>query len=594
MRDHDGLDGPEFLPHVLREYALLADGERGVLVGPRGDFAWMCFPRWHSPALFASLIGGRGVYTVTPQERYVWGGYYEPGSLIWQSRWTTEDGIIESREALAVPGSPDRAVILRRIQAIKGGGRIRVKLDLRSNFGSQAARSLRRDESGRWVAKLSDGCYAVWTGAAEATLPSRHHPLHLDLFLHEGESHDLVLTVGATAERAQPVDAPAAWLATEARWRETVPGLEVAVGARDARHAYAVLAGLTSSGGGMVAAATTSLPERADRARNYDYRFAWIRDQCYAGHAVAAAGPFPLLDDAVRFVRERLLEDGPQLKPAYTVQGGRIPDESRINLPGYPGSSSVVGNRVNRQFQLDPFGEALLLFAAAGRLDRLDAESWRAAEIAVDAIQSRWREPDAGIWEIEPRAWTHSRLICVAGLRAISRRPEARAVAGQWSSLADRILAETGRIAVHATGSWQRAADDPRIDAALLLPAIRGAVPSDDPRTKATLRAVLAQLTEDGYCYRYRPDEQPLGRSEGAFLLCGFVVALAHRQQGNHLAAARWFERTRAACGPPGLLSEEFDVQQRQLRGNLPQAFVHALLLEGAMEQRCDDGQSRR
>ena len=592
MTGHDALDGPEFLPHVLREYALLADGERGVLVGPRGDFAWMCFPRWHSPALFASLIGGRGAYTVTPEGRYVWGGFYEPGSLIWHGRWTTEDGIIESREALALPSSSDRAVILRRIKAIEGGGRIRVRLDLRSNFGSQAPRSLRRDESGRWVAKLNDGCCAVWAGAAEATLPSRDHPLHLELILQEGDTRDLVLTVGRTAEQAQPIDPWAAWLATEARWRETVPGLEGAVGARDARHAYAVLAGLTSADGGMVAAATTSLPERADRARNYDYRFAWIRDQCYAGEAVASAGRLPLLDDAVRFVRERLLEDGPHLKPAYTVEGRRIPDESRIDLPGYPGSISVVGNWVNRQFQLDSFGEALLLFAAAGRLDRLDADTWRAAEAAVDAIQSRWGEPDAGLWEIEPRAWTHSRLICVAGLRAISRRPEARGAAGQWSSLADRILADTGRVAVHPTGRWQRAADDPRVDAALLLPAIRGAVPSDDPRSAATLRAVLARLTEDGYCYRYRPDDQPLGRSEGAFLLCGFIVALAQRQQGNHLSAARWFERTRAACGPPGLLSEEFDVQQRQLRGNLPQAFVHALLFECAIGQGCDESSS--
>ncbi|MGH7922932.1 MAG: glycoside hydrolase family 15 protein, partial [Candidatus Dormibacteraceae bacterium] len=305
----------------------------------------------------------------------------------------------------------------------------------------------------------------------------------------------------------------------------------------------------------------------------------------YAGQAVAAAGPFPLLDDGVRFVRERLLEDGPQLNPAYTVEGRKVPDQSRIDLPGYPGSSDIVGNWVNRQFQLDAFGEALLLFAAAGRRDRLDADSWKAAEVAVEAIASRWTEPDAGLWEIEPRAWTHSRLICVAGLRAISGLREAGAAAGRWTTLADRILADTGHAAVHPTGRWQRAADDPRVDAALLLPAIRGAVPPGEPRTRATLEAVVADLTEDGSCSRSRPDDRPLGRSEGAFLLCGFVVALAEQQQRDHLAAARWFERTRAACGPPGLLSEEFDIQQRQLRGNLPQAFVHALLLECAVDQ---------
>ncbi len=119
-----------------------------------------------------------------------------------------------------------------------------------------------------------------------------------------------------------------------------------------------------------------------------------------------------------------------------------------------------------------------------------------------------------------------------------------------------------------------------RLDASLLLGAIRGAVPADDPRSIATLEAVEAELTQDGYCYRFQPDGLPLGDAEGAFLLCGFWMCLAHAQQGNATKAVAWFERNRAACGPPGLLSEEFDVRQRQLRGNLPQAFVHALLLE--------------
>ena len=116
--------------------------------------------------------------------------------------------------------------------------------------------------------------------------------------------------------------------------------------------------------------------------------------------------------------------------------------------------------------------------------------------------------------------------------------------------------------------------------------AIRGAIPVDDPRSVATLRAVEDELTCDGYAYRYRPDERPLGETEGAFLLCGFFLALAYAQRGDAVSSARWFERNRAACGPPGLLSEEFDVMQRQLRGNLPQAFVHALLLESALAQR--------
>jgi GH15 family glucan-1,4-alpha-glucosidase len=288
------------------------------------------------------------------------------------------------------------------------------------------------------------------------------------------------------------------------------------------------------------------------------------------------------MDAAVTFVRERLLEHGSDLRPAYTVTGDDVPPERQIDLPGYPGGSDVVGNHVREQFQLDAFGESLLLFAAAAEHDHLDAEGWRAVAIAADAIEQRWREPDAGVWELGPDEWTHSRLICAAGLRTMARCGPGGEEAARWAALADAIVADASSRSVHITGRWQRSPTDERCDAALLLPALRGAVPASDPRSLATLHAVEESLTRDGYCYRYRPDERPLGQSEGAFLLCGFWLSLAWFQQGDRVRATRWFERNRAATGPPGLCSEEFDVDQRQLRGNLPQAFVHALLLECA------------
>ncbi len=577
-------------PHVLREYAVLADGERGILVGPRGDFVWMCFPRWDSDAVFSSLIGGAGTYAITPRGRFVWGGYYEPGSLIWRSRWVTDEATIECREALALPARSDRAVVLRRVIAVKGPARVDVVLNPRGDFGQDRTRKLAKREHGAWTGELSAGRMWSWVGGGDATPGADGHggkALTLALELDQGEKHDfvLVLTDGETDER--PPDPEWAWEGVRAQWSDRVPQFERTVAPRDTRHSYAVLSGLTSLGGGMVAAATTSLPERARQGRNYDYRYVWIRDQCYTGQAVATAGPYPLMDDAVRFVAGRLLDDGPQLKPAYTTTGGAIPDQRRLDLPGYPGGSDIVGNWVNQQFQLDAFGEALLLFAAAARHDHLDADGWRAAEAAVAAIEQRWQETntDAGIWEIEPDAWTHSRLICAAGLREIARRGPGGEQAARWLSLADTIVADTAAHALHPSGRWQRSPGDARPDAALLFPAIREAIPASDPRSIATLHAIEQELTEDGYCYRYRPDERPLGESEGAFLLCGFLMALAYAQQGDTVSAARWFERNRAACGPPGLCSEEFDVTQRQLRGNLPQAFVHALLLECAVGQ---------
>jgi GH15 family glucan-1,4-alpha-glucosidase len=569
----------EFPPHVLREYALLADGERGVVVGPRGDYCWMCVPRWDSDAVLSSLIGGAGTYAVTPEGvRFVWGGSYEEGSLIWRSRWVTTSGIIECREALASPGDPATAVLLRRIIALQGTAKVRVVLDLRAGFGRKPMVDLHCGD-GIWTARTGD-LEVCWSGAGGAK-PESGGALVAHISLAPGAQHDLVLEVGAPS-RAGPPDADAAWEATEAAWSAAVPEMSETVAPRDARHAYAVMRGLTSARGGMVAAATMSLPERASAGRNYDYRYAWIRDQSYAGQAVAEIGPHRLLDDAVNFIAERVLADGPQLKPAYRIDGGPVPDERRLShLSGYPGGADKTGNWVNSQFQLDALGEALLLFAAATRHDHLDSGHWKAVEAAVSAIESRWRDADSGIWELDNQHWAHSRLMCVAGLRAMTAAASPSQGAA-WRSLADTIAADVAADCVHPSGRWQRSPDDDRVDAALLLPAIRGAVSPEDPRSRATLAAVADELGREGYVYRFRQDERPLEETEGAFVLCGYLMALATHQGGREAEAIAWFERNRSACGPPGLFTEEFSVLQRQMRGNLPQAFVHALLLECA------------
>jgi GH15 family glucan-1,4-alpha-glucosidase len=335
-----------------------------------------------------------------------------------------------------------------------------------------------------------------------------------------------------------------------------------------------------------VAAATTSLPERAGGNRNYDYRYVWVRDTCYIGRAGASIrGGEAMLDDAVRWVTGRLTTDGDQLSPAYLADGRPVPEVKALDLPGYPGGHDIVGNRVADQFQLDAFGEALLLFAVAHTQERLDAQGWEAAGIAADAIARRWQEPDAGIWELDPKRWAQSRLICVAGLRALCEAGAAPEWSARYLALADAIAAQVAADSVHPSGRWQRAPDDDRVDASLLLAQIRGAVPADDPRSQATRRAVIEDLTEDGYVYRYRDGDGPLGDAEGSFLICNFWLALTCFAIGEVTDGVRWFERARSSVGPPGLLAEEFDAVQHQLRGNLPQAFVHALLIEAAAAQ---------
>ncbi len=570
---------------MLREYALVADGERGAVIGPDGSIAWLCVPRWDSPAAFSGLLGGPGQYTITPADPWhVWGGYYESGSLIWRNRWVG-DTRIECREALAMPADPHRAVLLRRVEAIDGIAQVTVTLDLRAGYGSATMTDLNR-HGDTWTGRSGDTWFR-WSGAGKARVADGR--LGMRIKLAPGTTHDLVLELSDRELTAEPPDPGQSWAATEEAWSDVSPGCDDLIALADARHSYAVLRGLTSASGALVAAATTSLPERLEGGRNYDYRYAWIRDQCYAGIAVAAHGPHPLLAGAVRFVTERLLDDGPALMPAYTVAGEPIGDEKSLRLRGFPGGSARSGNWVRGQFQLDALGETLSLFAAAARLDMLAEDDWRAAAVAADAIEKRWNEPDAGIWELDDRRWTHSRLACVSGLRAIAAAAAVGAPGGhghreaaQWSGLADAVAASLSD-AVHPSGRWQRAPDDERVDAALLMPMIRGGFAADDPRNLATVEAVRRELAADGYVYRFRHDGRPLDQAEGAFLLCGLWMALAEHACGNPVAAAHWFERNRSACGPAALYTEEYDVHQRQLRGNMPQAFVHAALLECAV-----------
>lgn len=484
-----------------------------------------------------------------------------------------------------MPADPRRCVLVRRVEALDGPASVRLTLDIRAGFGRQPVRDLRK-QRGVWTGRSGPVRFR-WTGASRAR-PDGDGRLEMTLRVPAGEQHDLILELADEPLTGEPPDPGATWQATEAAWSKAVPNCDGLVAVRDVQQAYAILTGLTSPNGAMPAAATTSLPERMGGVRNYDYRYAWIRDQCYAGLAVAAHGAHPLLDNAVRFVTERLHADGPDLQPAYTCRGGPVPAERGLRVPGYPGGRAMTGNQITAQFQLDGLGEALQLLAAAARLDRLTQQDWQAAQIAADAIAARYREPDAGIWELDNRRWTHSRLACVSGLRAIAAASHASAnghgdrQAADWSALADRITAGLTDC-VHRTGRWQRSPDDERVDAALLLPGLHDAPWPADPRTATTYRAVITELADDGFVYRFRHDARPLHAAEGAFLLCGFWLAQAASAVGDHVAAMHWFERSRSACGPPGLFAEEYDVRQRQLRGNIPQAFVHAGLIATAV-----------
>jgi len=316
---------------------------------------WMCAPRWHDDAVFATLLGGAGAYAVTPSMRCVWGGSYEPASLIFINRWVGDDeSIVESRDALARPSERDRAIILRHVYAKAGHADVNVLLDARAGFGSEPMRDLRRDDNGVWTGRTGD-LWLRWTGAGDAHVDEQGR-LRLSIQVDDESGVDLVFEIGRGAVPPPLPPAAELWSRTEQMWRNDVPDLSTCAAPRDTEHAYAVMRGLTSMDNGMVAATTTSLPEHADKDANYDYRYVWIRDQAIAGVAVAADGGHPLLTSACDSVTSHLLEDGPRLRPAYRVDGGPVPEVRDLPLPGYPGGNPQTGNRAVAQFQLDTFG----------------------------------------------------------------------------------------------------------------------------------------------------------------------------------------------------------------------------------------------
>ena len=259
--DRRAMNRPTHLPVPLRQYALLADGERGALIGPHGNIAFLCAPRWHDDAVFSSLLGGAGRYVISPQDpRYVWGGHYDTDTLIWRSRWVAKDAVTECREALAFPGDPERVVLLRRVEATLGDAHVEVELDCRAEFGARAM-IVSRSADGTWSGHTGD-LHFRWSGApTHARLVDG--TLRVTLDVPTGKHHDLVLEISRHRLTGPLPDPDHAWDHTERAWAAARPDLSDSAAPGDSRHSHAVLRGLTGSTGAMVAAATTALPERA-------------------------------------------------------------------------------------------------------------------------------------------------------------------------------------------------------------------------------------------------------------------------------------------------------------------------------------------
>ena len=580
----------------IEDYALLGDLQTAALVSTAGSVDWLCFPRFDSPACFAALVDGpdAGHWTLAPaggsactRRRYV------DDTLVLETEWDTDEGSVRVTDFMPPRGqAPD---IVRIVEGLSGSVPIHGELRLRFDYGR--VRPWVRHEHGQTVAIAGPDAVYLRTPA-----PTRGFEWSTvsDFTVHTGDRVPFVLTWSPSHLRPpKPVDPERALQDTLTYWDEWYRrGHSVEGPYRDAvRRSLLTLKALTyQPTGGIVAAATTSLPEQLGGPRNWDYRYCWLRDSTYALQALLAGG---YLDEAKAW-REWLLRavagDPADLQIMYALDGTRrLPEIELPWLSGYEGSTPVrVGNAASDQLQLDVWGETLdglALAREAGMAAQDDA--WDLQVALMEHLEGSWDQPDNGLWEVRGprRHFTHSKVMCwVAADRmatAVRRHRSLHGPADRWEELRDTIHAEV----------LERGFDDDRqtfvqsygstaLDASVLTIPRVGFLPGDDPRVVGTIEAITRELTEDGLVKRYQNDasDDGLPGGEGLFIACSFWLVDALHLAGRQREAVELFERLLDLRNDVGLLSEEWDpVTGRQL-GNTPQAFSHFPLVTSALQ----------
>jgi GH15 family glucan-1,4-alpha-glucosidase len=583
----------------IEDYALIGDCNTAALVGRDGSIDWLCWPRFDSASCFAALLGTaeHGRWLVAPQQspRAV-RRRYRPGTLVLETEFETATGCAAVVDFM----SPAHRGNLVRI-VVGGSGRVdfRTEFVLRFNHGATVP----------WINRRDDGTLDAIAGPERAVLrtPVTLHGEDLktlgEFAVEAGESVPFVLSYGPSFEDLPAaMDAFAALEHTEAwwrRWNDRCP--DVGPWTEAVRRSLITLKALTyAPTGGMVAAATTSLPERLGGERNWDYRFCWLRDATFTLLAFMHLGYF----DEARAWRDwliRAVAGSPrQTQIMYGVGGERLLPEMILDwLPGYENSAPVrIGNAASRQLQLDVFGEVgdAMFQAYKGGL-KPSARGLELRPVVLDYLAKAWHEPDEGIWEVRggPQHFVHSKVMAwVAFDRASTDGLSPAELAQRWRSIADEIHAEVcERGFDRELGSFVQAYGSRQLDASLLLIPIVGFLPANDERVRGTLRAIEDRLVVGGeFVLRYESEHtrDGLPPGEGAFLACSFWLVDSYLLQGRNAEARRLFERLLARRNDVGLLAEEVDPLTGRMLGNFPQAYSHVGLINSALSLSRDIG----
>jgi GH15 family glucan-1,4-alpha-glucosidase len=579
----------------IEDYGLIGDLQTAALVSRYGCIDWLCFPRFDSAACFAALLGTpeNGHWTIQPAgEFHSPGRRYRGDSLILETELETADGLVRLIDFMPPRGeAPD---VVRIVEGVRGRVAMELELVIRFEYGSVVP----------WVRRVDDVRMAV-AGPdalridAPVELEGRDLRTVASFTVEAGERLPFVITWFPSHEPTPVVvDAERALEETERFWQDWAGTCNHAGRWHDAVHRSLItLKALTyQPTGGIVAAATTSLPEAIGGVRNWDYRFCWLRDATLTLLSFLRAGYVDEAESWRNWFLRAIAGSPGDLQIMYGLAGERrLPELELEWLAGYEDSRPVrIGNGAHDQRQLDVYGEVGdALFQA--RLAGLEPseEVWRLNSTLLSFLADGWRLPDEGIWEVRgpKRHFTHSKVMAwVAFDRAVRsiERWDKEGPLEHWRGLRDEIHAEVCREGYDSErNTFVQYYGSDRLDAALLLIPLVGFLPADDPRVVGTVEAIRRELVQDGLVERYRADAENVGvdglpPGEGAFLPCSFWLVEVLALQGRVEEATELFERLLALRNDLGLITEEYDVARGRLVGNFPQAFTHLALVDAA------------
>jgi len=581
----------------IEDYALLSDCHSAALVGRDGSVDWLCLPRFDSPAVFSGVLGGpeHGRWLLAPadpgatcERRYL------GDSFVLETTWTTSTGVV--RVVDFMPTHDLRADVVRRVEGVEGVVRMRQELVVRPDYAKTVP----------WVRRVvdPDGLDGLLAVAGPDAFLLRGGPIpraadrrHYGEWDHAADDrHDLSLTwYRSFREMPQRIDVGDRLASTLAWWQDWAdradPGDHHPAAVR---RSLLVLRALTHADtGGIVAAATTSLPEDFGGERNWDYRYVWLRDAALTLEALLTHGYQEEAEGWRRWLLRAVAGEPGDVQIMYGLAGEReLAEHEQPQLPGYAGSTPVrTGNGAVDQYQADVLGEVLVALDRARREGVAEDEfSWPLQRALLGYVEDHWERKDHGIWEMrgELQHFTHSRVMVWAaldrGVRAV-REAGMDGPADRWAELRDRVREE---VELHGwderRGTYTQVYGSPQVDASLLMLPQVGFLPADDPRMQGTVRALEEDLLRDGLVLRYDtgPGLDGLAGDEHPFLACSFWLVEQYARSGRVDDAHALMERCLACCSDLGLLSEEYDTTAGRQAGNVPQALSHLALVRAA------------